>query len=67
MKTNTSRSYDSPYRTSKLWSTILWLYPGTYEIKFVVDGQWMIDPQREVATNGHITNNVLRVDRRDIH
>ncbi|XP_028548595.1 protein PTST homolog 3, chloroplastic isoform X2 [Dendrobium catenatum] len=54
-------------RASKLWSTILWLYPGTYEIKFIVDGQWMIDPQREVATNGHITNNVLRVDRRDIH
>ncbi|KAI0493696.1 hypothetical protein KFK09_023820 [Dendrobium nobile] len=54
-------------RVSKLWSTILWLYPGTYEIKFIVDGQWMIDSQREVATNGHITNNVLRVDRRDIH
>ncbi|KAG9441897.1 hypothetical protein H6P81_017751 [Aristolochia fimbriata] len=24
-----------------LWSTVLWLYPGIYEIKFIVDGHWI--------------------------
>lgn len=50
-------------RNSKLWSTVLWLYPGTYEIKFVIDGDWRIDPQRETVTTGAIQNNILRVDR----
>ncbi|KAF3441818.1 hypothetical protein FNV43_RR15733 [Rhamnella rubrinervis] len=35
---------------TRLWSTMLWLYPGTYEIKFIVDGEWKIDPQRESVT-----------------
>ncbi|KAA3464988.1 5'-AMP-activated protein kinase subunit beta-1 [Gossypium australe] len=48
---------------SKIWSTVLWLYPGVYEIKFVVDGQWTLDPQRESTTSGRICNNILRVDR----
>ncbi|XP_027363965.1 protein PTST homolog 3, chloroplastic isoform X3 [Abrus precatorius] len=48
---------------SRSWSTMLWLYPGVYEIKFVVDGQWSTDPQRETVTRGHICNNILRVDR----
>ena len=26
------------------WSTELWLKPGHYEYRFVVDGQWMDDP-----------------------
>ncbi|CAH8379422.1 unnamed protein product [Eruca vesicaria subsp. sativa] len=47
----------------KCWSTLLWLYPGTYEIKFIVDGQWITDPQRDSVTRGHITNNILKVDR----
>ncbi|KAJ0663557.1 putative AMP-activated kinase, glycogen-binding protein [Helianthus annuus] len=42
---------------------MLWLYPGIYEIKFIVDGKWMIDPMKEVVTRGSIQNNVLRVDR----
>ncbi|KAJ0244002.1 Protein PTST 3 [Hirschfeldia incana] len=46
----------------KCWSTLLWLYPGTYEIKFIVDGQWITDPQRDSVTRGHITNNILKVD-----
>ncbi|KAL2323243.1 hypothetical protein Fmac_027622 [Flemingia macrophylla] len=50
-------------RTSKVWSAILWLYPGVYEIKFVVDGKWKTDPQRESVKRGHICNNILRVDR----
>ncbi|XP_054800574.1 LOW QUALITY PROTEIN: protein PTST homolog 3, chloroplastic [Prosopis cineraria] len=50
-------------RRSRLWSTVLWLYPGVYEIKFIVDGYWRIDSQRESVTRGHICNNILRVDR----
>ncbi|GLT25723.1 hypothetical protein SLA2020_008330 [Shorea laevis] len=50
-------------RKSKIWSTVLWLYPGTYEIKFIVDGQWTIDPQKESVCNGGICNNILQVDR----
>ncbi|KAL6953997.1 hypothetical protein U1Q18_041344 [Sarracenia purpurea var. burkii] len=49
-------------RKSRLWTTVLWLYPGTYEIKFIVDGYWRIDPQRESVTRGTIQNNILRVD-----
>ncbi|KAF5750419.1 hypothetical protein HS088_TW03G00755 [Tripterygium wilfordii] len=50
-------------RTFRVWSTVLWLYPGIYEIKFVVDGQWKVDPQRESATKDGICNNILRVKR----
>lgn len=50
-------------RKSVLWSTVLWLYPGIYEIKFIVDGNWKIDSQREFITRGNIQNNILRVDR----
>ncbi|KAK9289408.1 hypothetical protein L1049_007563 [Liquidambar formosana] len=50
-------------RKSRLWSTVLWLYPGIYEIKFIVDGHWRIDPQRESITRDTIHNNILRVDR----
>lgn len=49
-------------RKSRLWTTVLWLYPGTYEIKFIVDGQWRIDPQRESVTSGSMQNNILRVN-----
>ncbi|XP_057434385.1 protein PTST homolog 3, chloroplastic isoform X2 [Lotus japonicus] len=50
-------------RKPKIWSTTLWLYPGVFEIKFVVDGDWRTDPQRESVTRGHICNNILIVDR----
>ncbi|XP_009612978.1 protein PTST homolog 3, chloroplastic isoform X2 [Nicotiana tomentosiformis] len=50
-------------RKPRLWKTVLWLYPGIYEIKFVVDGHWTTDPQMESVTRGAIQNNVLRVDR----
>ncbi|XP_052175481.1 protein PTST homolog 3, chloroplastic isoform X4 [Diospyros lotus] len=39
-------------RNSRLWTATLWLYPGKYEIKFIVDGQWRIDPQKESVTRG---------------
>ncbi|XP_074268834.1 protein PTST homolog 3, chloroplastic [Silene latifolia] len=50
-------------RKSRLWSATLWLYPGVYEMKFIVDGQWRIDPQREITLRHGVENNVLRVDR----
>ncbi|XP_039142672.1 protein PTST homolog 3, chloroplastic isoform X1 [Dioscorea cayenensis subsp. rotundata] len=50
-------------RKRQLWSTILWLYPGIYEIKFIVDGQWRIDSKLNIINSGGITNNILRVDR----
>ncbi|XP_068318245.1 protein PTST homolog 3, chloroplastic-like isoform X2 [Pyrus communis] len=63
MDLESSSSIIEPLRKPKLWSTMLWLYPGTYEIKFIVDGRWKIDPQRESVTRGTICNNILRVDR----
>ncbi|KAF1877903.1 hypothetical protein Lal_00038213 [Lupinus albus] len=50
-------------RRSRFWSTMLWLYPGVYEIKFVVDGHWRIDPKKESVQRGHLNNNILKVDR----
>ncbi|XP_077220143.1 5'-AMP-activated protein kinase-like protein isoform X2 [Tasmannia lanceolata] len=50
-------------RKSSLWSVVLWLYPGIYEIKFIVDGHWRIDPKRELITRDNIQNNILRVSR----
>lgn len=50
-------------RKPRLWRTVLWLYPGIYEIKFIVDDHWTTDPQRETVTKGSIHNNLLRVDR----
>ncbi|CAH9117746.1 unnamed protein product [Cuscuta europaea] len=52
----------SSLRISHFWRTILWLYPGIYEIKFVVDGHWRTDPERELVNRGTIANNVLRVE-----
>ncbi|KAK6147056.1 hypothetical protein DH2020_017968 [Rehmannia glutinosa] len=46
-------------RTSRLWRAVLWLYPGVYEIKFVIDGHWRIDPQRESITRNSVHNNIL--------
>lgn len=37
-----------------------------WQIKFVVDGHWRTDPDRELVTRGAIENNVLRVERWDV-
>lgn len=37
------------------------LYPGKYEIKFVVDGSWRVDTQRPIVYVGGFENNVLTV------
>jgi 1,4-alpha-glucan branching enzyme len=50
-------------RDAKGWKTTVWLPPGRYEYKFVVDGQWCDDPKaRECAPNPFGgTNGVLRL------
>ena len=30
-----------------VWRKIVMLYPGRYEYKFLIDGQWRLDPQNE--------------------
>lgn len=40
-----------------VFSVSLKLYPGRYEIKFVVDGIWKIDPLRPIVhSDGHENN-----------
>ena len=49
-------------RTNTGWKTTLWLPPGRYEYRFVVDGQWMNDPQeRDSAPNEFGGTNSLLV------
>ncbi len=45
------------------WKTTLWLPPGRYEYKFVVDGQWMNDPKEQDSAPNEFggTNSVLMV------
>ncbi|XP_048135902.1 protein PTST homolog 2, chloroplastic isoform X2 [Rhodamnia argentea] len=42
-----------------VFSVCLQLYPGRYEIKFIVDGVWRIDPLRPIVHNNGYENNVL--------
>ncbi|XP_055818700.1 protein FLOURY ENDOSPERM 6, chloroplastic-like isoform X2 [Solanum dulcamara] len=44
-----------------VFSVNLKLYPGRYEIKFVVDGIWKIDPLRPIVHNNGHENNLLIV------
>ncbi|KAL5100356.1 hypothetical protein RYX36_004683 [Vicia faba] len=44
-----------------IFSVVLQLYPGKYEIKFIVDGEWKIDPLRPVVNNNGYVNNLLVV------
>ncbi|KAJ0982828.1 hypothetical protein J5N97_011083 [Dioscorea zingiberensis] len=37
------------------------LYPGRYEIKFIVDGIWQVDPLRPIVNNNGHENNLLLV------
>ncbi|XP_017439883.1 protein PTST homolog 2, chloroplastic isoform X2 [Vigna angularis] len=47
--------------SSGIFSVSLQLYPGRYEMKFIVDGEWKIDPLRPIVTNGGYENNLLIV------
>ncbi|GLU09332.1 hypothetical protein SLE2022_261980 [Rubroshorea leprosula] len=42
-----------------VFSLYLKLYPGRYEIKFIVDGKWMIDALRPIVHNNGHENNLL--------
>ncbi|KAI9168862.1 hypothetical protein LWI28_002987 [Acer negundo] len=42
-----------------IFSLCLKLYPGRYEIKFIVDGEWKIDPLRPIVHNNGYENNLL--------
>ncbi|CAN4124403.1 unnamed protein product [Withania somnifera] len=44
-----------------VFSISLKLYPGSYEIKFIVDGTWKVDPLRPVVRNNGHENNLLIV------
>ena len=50
--------HDGTYRKSLI------LPPGTYEYKFIVDGQWKSDPLKELApmNSFRTKNNVIHVD-----
>ncbi|KAJ8441300.1 hypothetical protein Cgig2_024812 [Carnegiea gigantea] len=44
-----------------IFSLSLKLFPGQYEIKFIVDGTWKLDPLRPIINNGGFENNLLIV------
>ncbi|KAL3347662.1 hypothetical protein AABB24_021372 [Solanum stoloniferum] len=44
-----------------VFSVSLKLYPGRYEIKFIVDGIWKIDPLRPIVHNDGHENNLFIV------
>ncbi|MFW5708514.1 MAG: glycogen-binding domain-containing protein [Bacteroidota bacterium] len=57
----------SDYRMVKKegkWVFPLWLKPGRYSYKFIVDGEWIIDPGNELQENNEFggQNSVLWVD-----
>jgi 1,4-alpha-glucan branching enzyme len=47
-----------------IYRKTLKLSPGTYEYKFIVDGQWKRDPLKELAPMNSFgtMNNVIHVD-----
>nr|GMD13431.1 protein ptst, chloroplastic [Ipomoea batatas] len=42
-----------------IFSVTMLLYPGRYEIKFIVDGKWRVDPLRPIIVNHGHENNLL--------
>ncbi|CAM8919283.1 unnamed protein product [Rhodiola kirilowii] len=47
--------------TTGVNSLSLKLYPGVYEIKFIVEGVWKIDPLLPITRNNGFQNNILVV------
>jgi len=47
----------------RIWTKILTLPPGTYEYRYVVDGEWCEDPENPLAVPGPVggRNSVLVV------
>ncbi len=49
-------------KAGDVWICRIDLKPGTYEYKYVVDGEWMTDPENErVAGSGGFVNSVITV------
>eukprot|EP00250_Pteridium_aquilinum_P018286 c24023_g1_i3 orf=398-1153(-) len=44
-----------------VYVTALQLYPGQYEMKFIVNGEWRVDPNRPISWASGFENNVLMV------
>ena len=47
-------------RGGRTFATSLPLAPGTYEYKFLIDGQWVDDPKAERVPNSFGTMNSVR-------
>ncbi|KAG9451810.1 hypothetical protein H6P81_004714 [Aristolochia fimbriata] len=47
--------------SSGIFSSSIKLYPGRYEIKFIVDGMWRVDPLRPIVHANDYENNLLVV------
>lgn len=46
-----------------IWSTVTHLAPGTYGYKFVVDGNWTMDPSNTLTkVVGNVTNSMIIVE-----
>jgi len=47
----------------RIWTKVLSLEPGTYQYRYIVDGEWKKDPQNPESTPGPMgePNSVLRV------
>lgn len=54
----------SCYMTNILDSSynLIWFYTFFVQIKFVVDGDWRVDPEMELITRNDVHNNILRVE-----
>jgi hypothetical protein len=57
---NWSTTANPMTRQGDVWSLVLPLEPGKYEYKFVVDGQWVADPENPV-TVGEYGNSAFTV------
>ncbi|KAG9131437.1 hypothetical protein Leryth_021105 [Lithospermum erythrorhizon] len=51
--------------SSGIFSASLVLYPGRYEIKFIVDGIWWVDPLRPIVHKNGFQNNLLVITQCD--
>ena len=63
-------SWDAKKHTMKVddkgrWTKIVTLAPGSYEYKFLVDGQWQNDPSNDQMVHNRFgtLNNILTVQR----
>ncbi len=44
------------------WKKLIKVAPGTYQYKYLVDGEWWLDPSKDTAPNPYGTeNNVFSV------